>query len=113
MANLTSKELDALEDQLNFEHTCVCKYQAAAQETTETALRSFAAQAGLESLGDWAAPADSPYGCALYSTNGGALITASTHPYTYQDYVGAAPVSSDRWYYSLTLQLRTEDQLPG
>ena len=35
MANLTSKELDALEDQLNFEHTCVCKYQAAAQETTE------------------------------------------------------------------------------
>ena len=35
-----------------------------------------------------AAPADSPYGCALYSTNGGALITASTHPYTYQDYVG-------------------------
>ena len=75
--------------------------------------RSFAAQAGLESLGDWAAPADSPYGCALYSTNGGALITASTHPYTYQDYVGTAPVSSDRWYYSLTLQLRTEDQLPG
>lgn len=50
---------------------------------TETALRSFAAQAGLESLGDWAAPAGSPYGCALYSTNGGALITASTHPYTY------------------------------
>lgn len=80
---------------------------------TETALRSFAAQAGLESLGDWAAPADSPYGCALYSTNGGALITASTHPYTYQDYVGTSPVSSDRWYYSLTLQLRTEDQLPG
>ena len=80
---------------------------------TETALRSFAAQAGLESLGDWAAPAGSPYGCALYSTNGGALITASTHPYTYQDYVGTAPVSSDRWYYSLTLQLRTEDQLPG
>ena len=80
---------------------------------TETALRSFAAQAGLESLGDWAAPADSPYGCALYSTNGGALITASTHPYTYQDYVGTSPVLSDRWYYSLTLQLRTEDQLPG
>ena len=80
---------------------------------TETALRSFAAQAGLESLGDWAAPADSPYGCALYSTNGGALITASSHPYTYQDYVGTAPVLSDRWYYSLTLQLRTEDQLPG
>ncbi len=69
--------------------------------------------AGLESLGDWAAPADSPYGCALYSTNGGALITASTHPYTYQDYVGTAPVSSDRWYYSPDPPARTEDQLPG
>ena len=47
MANLTSKELDALEDQLNFEHTCVCKSQAAAQETTETALRkSFNQYAG-------------------------------------------------------------------
>ena len=40
------------------------------------ALRSFAAQAGLESLGDWAAPESSPYDCALYSANGGALITA-------------------------------------
>ena len=39
MANLTSKELTALEDQLGFEHTCICKYQAAAQETGETALR--------------------------------------------------------------------------
>lgn len=39
MANLTSKELTALEDQLGFEHTCICKYQAAAQETNETSLR--------------------------------------------------------------------------
>ena len=63
---------------------------------TETALRSFAAQAGLESLGDWAAPADSSYTCALYSANGSALIAASTHPYTGYD--------ADRCYYSLTLQ---------
>lgn len=39
MANLTSKELSALEDQLNFEHVCVCKYQAAAAETQEISLR--------------------------------------------------------------------------
>ena len=39
MASLTSKELSALEDQLGFEQMCVRKYQAAAQETGETALR--------------------------------------------------------------------------
>ena len=79
----------------------------------ESAPPGVADNALLQRAGACAVPADSPYGCALYSTNGGALITASTHPYTYQDYVGTAPVSSDRWYYSLTLQLRTEDQLPG
>ena len=48
MANLTSKELSALEDQLSFEHTCVCKYQAAAAETGETALRDcFRQHAGV------------------------------------------------------------------
>ena len=78
----------------------------AAAETTPTdpdALYSFAAQAGLESLGDWAVPADSPYACALYSANGGALITASTHPYTYTGYTSAE--ATDRWYYSLALQI--------
>ena len=39
MPNLTSKELSALEDQLNFEHTCMVKYQAAAQETSDAALQ--------------------------------------------------------------------------
>ena len=67
----------------------------------ETALRAFAAQAGLESLGDWAVPADSAYRCALCSENGQALITASTHPYTYGSYTGTA---GDRWYYSLSLR---------
>jgi hypothetical protein len=38
MANLSTKELTALQDQLGFEHTCVTKYQAASQETTEAAL---------------------------------------------------------------------------
>ena len=38
MANLTTKELSALEDQLGFEQMCVCKYQAAARETNETEL---------------------------------------------------------------------------
>lgn len=40
MANLTAKELSALEDQLSFEQMCVCKYQAASQETCETALKT-------------------------------------------------------------------------
>lgn len=40
MANLTSKELSALEDQLGFEQVCVVKYQAAAQETNEQALKT-------------------------------------------------------------------------
>ena len=39
MANLTAKELTALEDQLNFEHVCVAKYQACAAETTDETLR--------------------------------------------------------------------------
>lgn len=69
----------------------------------EAALRAFAAQAGLESLGDWATPADTDYGCALYSANGRALITASTHPYSYTTYTPEE--RTDRWYYSLTLQV--------
>lgn len=40
MANLTCKELDALEDQLDFEHVCVAKYKAAAAETNEKALQN-------------------------------------------------------------------------
>lgn len=39
MPNLTGKELSALKDQLDFEHTCAVKYQAAAQETGENALQ--------------------------------------------------------------------------
>ena len=40
MANLTTKELTALEDQLNFERVLCCKYQDAAQSTTEADLKS-------------------------------------------------------------------------
>lgn len=39
MANLTSKELAALEDQLGFEKVLCCKYQAAEQECTEQDLK--------------------------------------------------------------------------
>ncbi|MCC8076703.1 MAG: hypothetical protein LIO95_12350 [Clostridiales bacterium] len=39
MANLTSKELSALKDQLDFEHTCIVKYQCASQETNENSLK--------------------------------------------------------------------------
>lgn len=40
MANLTAKELSALEDQLGFEKMLCCKYQDAANSTAETGLKS-------------------------------------------------------------------------
>ncbi|MCC8123149.1 MAG: hypothetical protein LIO58_06390 [Oscillospiraceae bacterium] len=40
MANLTAKELTALSDQLDFEKVLCCKYQAAAQETPDTEMKS-------------------------------------------------------------------------
>lgn len=40
MANLTTKELAALEDQLGFEKMLCCKYQDAAQTTTEPELKT-------------------------------------------------------------------------
>ncbi len=40
MANITSKELSALEDQLGFEKVLHCKYQAAAQESTDQDLQN-------------------------------------------------------------------------
>ena len=40
MANLTSKELAALSDQLDFETVLCCKYQAAVQECTEPELKT-------------------------------------------------------------------------
>ena len=41
MANLTTKELAALEDQLDFEKVLHCKYQEAAQECTEPELKAM------------------------------------------------------------------------
>lgn len=40
MANLTTKELSALEDQLGFEKMLYCKYREAAQSTSETELKN-------------------------------------------------------------------------
>ena len=40
MANLTGKELTALEDQLGCEKVMYCKYQTALQETTDAGLKS-------------------------------------------------------------------------
>ena len=39
MANLTSKELTALEDQINYEQTLVKKYQAMASLCTDTKIQ--------------------------------------------------------------------------
>lgn len=40
MPNLTTKELDALSDQLNFEKTLHCKYLSAVQESQDQELKS-------------------------------------------------------------------------
>lgn len=40
MPVLTSKELNGLSDQLDFEKVLCCKYQAAAQETTDEQLKN-------------------------------------------------------------------------
>lgn len=40
MANLTTKELSALEDQLGFEKVMCCKYQDAMQQCTDEKLKS-------------------------------------------------------------------------
>lgn len=40
MANLTSKELSALSDQLDFEKVLCCKYQAAVQECSDETLKT-------------------------------------------------------------------------
>ena len=40
MSNLSTKELSALEDQLGFERMLCCKYQDAAQSTSESELKS-------------------------------------------------------------------------
>ena len=40
MANLTTKELGALEDQLGFEKVMCCKYQDAEQQCTDQELKS-------------------------------------------------------------------------
>ena len=40
MANLTTKELSALEDQLGFEKMLCCKYQDAARNATEEDLKN-------------------------------------------------------------------------
>lgn len=44
MADLTTKELAALEDQLNFEKMVCCKYQDAARSTNETELKDCYSQ---------------------------------------------------------------------
>ncbi len=38
MANLTTKELDALSDQLNYERMMVCKYDAAKQDCQDSSV---------------------------------------------------------------------------
>lgn len=78
----------------------------------ENGLRAFASQAGLEALGDWAVPENSPYGCALYSRNGEALISAAVNAYDYTAWTENVTVTQPRWFLSLSLQPCTEAELP-
>lgn len=78
----------------------------------EDALRAFAAQAGLENLGDWAVPENCPYPNALYSRNGEALIAALVSPYEYPGWSGTTTITSPRWFLNLNLQPCAEEELP-
>lgn len=78
----------------------------------EAGLRAFADQAGLENLGDWAVPEQTPYAHALYSANGEALITATVSPYEYSGWNDGNTITSDRWFLSLSLQPCTAEELP-
>lgn len=81
----------------------------------EMGLRAFAAQAGLESLGDWEKLENSTYANALYSKNGEALITALAAPYRFNGWSsvsGGGEVTSDRWALSLSLQPCAPEGLP-
>ncbi|EFB77452.1 hypothetical protein [Subdoligranulum variabile] len=78
----------------------------------EAGLRAFADLAGLESLGDWAVPDQTPYTHALYSANGAALITATVSPYQYTGWANSSSVVSDRWFLSLSLEPCTPEELP-
>lgn len=79
---------------------------------SEAGLRAFAAQAGLESLGDWEEPENSAYPHALYSHNGQALITTTVRPYEYATWSGGSAIIQKRWFLSLSLQPCAEEELP-
>lgn len=78
----------------------------------EEGLRAFAVQAGLEALGDWAVPENSPYTHALYSRNGEALITTAVSPYEYSGWGDNGAFTSRRWFLSLSLQPCAQTELP-
>lgn len=78
----------------------------------EAALRAFADQAGLTSLGDWTWREDLTYPRAIYSLNGQALVAAASGAYTVNDYFTYSGATSDRWYVSIELSLCAEANLP-
>lgn len=73
------------------------------------ALTAWMAQIGLDTLGDWETPENTPFQNALYSANGQALATCAVNSvtpvyYTDPDY--------QRWYISLSLSSYTPAELP-
>lgn len=78
----------------------------------EAALRGFADQAGLSSLGDWTLRQDLTYPRAIYSENGQALVAAATGSYTASDLFTYSGATADRWYVSIDLALCAKENLP-
>ncbi len=73
-------------------------------EATTENLQAFVAQAGLASLGDWAARDDLTYTNALYSANGQALAAADCKDYQLEN--------TTLPYYSMNITLCAEENLP-
>lgn len=70
---------------------------AALPDADENALLAFAEQAGLASLGDWAAREDWNYKTALYSQNGGVTVAADHKTYETNGVT--------RQYYSISISI--------
>lgn len=73
------------------------------------ALVAWVHQLGLDTLGDWTVPENTPYQNALYSANGQALVTSAVHriqPLSYTE------PGYERWYISLSLSSVTPESLP-
>lgn len=73
------------------------------------ALAAWMALNGLDTLGDWGQPENTPFRNALYSANGQALATCAVHSYSPLYYTEP---DYRRWYISLSLTPCAPQELP-